>query len=68
MLASHVGETVTVELPYSEVCCHMRVAGQVRQVQVLAGGAQILNEDGSPFSFPVTHGEAGIRLEVTPCT
>lgn len=54
------GETVRVQLPWSEVCMHMRVADQVRGVQVLTSGVQILNEDGSRFSFPVTHGEAGI--------
>jgi hypothetical protein len=64
------GKTVTVTLPYSEVCCHMRVAGQIRQVRVTAEHmAQILNADGSPCSFPVTLGEAGLRrVEATPCT
>jgi hypothetical protein len=59
----HVGETVTLELPYSEVCMHMRIAGQHRPVAVLEHGAQILNPDGSPFSFPVTWGEAGIYTD-----
>lgn len=54
------GDTVRVRLPWSEVCMHMRVAGELRKVRVLADGAQILDDDGSPFSFPVTHGEAGI--------
>lgn len=49
------------ELPYSEVCVHMRVAGDFRPVVELAGGmAQILNADGSLFSLPVTRGEAGL--------
>jgi hypothetical protein len=55
-----VGTVVSVTLPWSEVCMHLRVAGQTRSVEVLATGAQILNEDGTPYSFPVTHGEAGI--------
>jgi hypothetical protein len=55
-----VGETVTLELPYSEVAMHLRVAGEHRPVRVLEAGAQVLNPDGSPFSFPVLHGEAGI--------
>lgn len=55
-----VGETVRVSLPWSEVCMHLRVAGEVRNVRVLESGAQILNADDTPFSFPVTHGEAGI--------
>lgn len=66
-----VGDTVTVELPYSEVCMHMRVAGRQLQVELQparyfngepAPGspvAQILSESGRPFSFPVLYGEAG---------
>lgn len=55
------GDTVRLKLPYSEVCMHMRVAGQVRPVTVHANGtAQILDEAGAPFSFPVSWGEAGI--------
>lgn len=50
-----------VTLPFSEVCCHMRVAGERRPVLALTDGmAQILNPDGSPFSFPVCRGEAGL--------
>ena len=56
-----IGSTVTLVLPYSEVNMHMRVAGQIRNVKVLPdNSAQILNSDGSPFSFPVLWGEAGI--------
>ncbi len=55
-----IGERVRVRLPHSEVCMHLRVAGQVREVEVLEHGAQILDEDGRRFSFPITHGEAGI--------
>jgi len=54
------GDTVKVRLPWSEVCLYMHVAEQVRDVTILENGAQILNEDGTKFSFPVTHGEAGI--------
>lgn len=60
MIRLSVGDEVRVRLPYSEVCMHMRLADQVRTVQVQAHGAQILGEDGLPFSFPITHGEAGI--------
>ncbi|WP_326827449.1 hypothetical protein [Streptomyces sp. NBC_01751] len=59
-----VGETVAVRLPWSEVCMHMRVAGEIRPVLLKEHGAQILNEDGSNFSFPVTFGEAGFRANV----
>lgn len=58
--AVNPGETVRVELAYSEVCMHLRVAGTIRRVTVLDDGAQILNADGSPFSFPIHHGEAGL--------
>ncbi|GGM45290.1 hypothetical protein GCM10012275_15420 [Longimycelium tulufanense] len=39
---------------------HLRVAGQVRRVQVLDRTAQILNEDGTPFSSPILLSESGI--------
>jgi hypothetical protein len=55
-----VGDEVTVELPYSEVNMHMRVAGQVRRVLVGSDHATILSDDGTPHSPPITHGEAGV--------
>jgi hypothetical protein len=55
-----IGSAYRIELPYSEVCMHMHVAGQRRLVRILPGAAQILNDDLSLFSFPVTWGEAGI--------
>jgi hypothetical protein len=54
------GDIVTLTLPYSEVCMHLKVAGTVRKVHVFNHGAQILNEDLTRFSFPITPGEAGI--------
>lgn len=57
------GDVVTVTLPYSEVCVHMRVAGKVYSVLVLRNAAQILRHDGTPFSAPITLGEAGIYLD-----
>jgi hypothetical protein len=54
------GDVVRLKLPWSEACMHLRIADHVRDVRVLADGAQILNDDGTRFSFPVTHGEAGI--------
>lgn len=55
-----VGEQLELVMPYSEVCVHMQVAGTRRTVRVLDGAVQILNADGSKFSFPVTSGEAGL--------
>lgn len=56
----NVGDTFPVKLPWSEVCMHMCVADLVMTVELRADGVQLLNNDGSKFSFPVTHGEAGI--------
>jgi hypothetical protein len=60
------GDVVRVELPHSEVCMHMRVAGQVRRVRITEDrypAAQILNEDGSNFSFGIGLGEAGFYTD-----
>lgn len=60
------GEVVMLELPYSEVCMHMRVAGAVHEVELIHESrsglamAQILDRDRRPFGGPVTPGEAGI--------
>jgi hypothetical protein len=62
------GSIVFVELPHSEVLCHMRVAGQVLPVQITGTdylSAQVLDTAGKPFSFPVTLGEAGIYTDST---
>lgn len=54
------GDRVKVELPYTEVCMHLGVDGQVREIEILSRGVQIYNEDGTKFSFPILHGEAGV--------
>ena len=54
-------DAIRVELPYSEVCMHMRVAGKRMWVRPVGEHmAQLLNDDGSHFSIPVTRGEAGL--------
>lgn len=54
------GDRVSVILPYSEVCMHLRVAGQRMTVELLpSGGAQLIGRDGRPFSIPIGDGEAG---------
>ena len=63
-----IGDTVRLELPYSEVCLHMKIAGAVYNVELLCypgglGMAQVLAEDGRPFGAPVTPGEAGIYID-----
>lgn len=54
------GDVVRLQMPWSEVCMHLRVADQVRNVKVHDTSASILNEDGTAYTFPVTHGEVGI--------
>ncbi len=54
------GDVIRHRMPWSEVCMHLKVAEQVRSVRVLETGAQILNEDGTRYSFAINHGEAGI--------
>ncbi len=48
-------------MPHSEVCMHMQVAGREMAFALLHDGSvQLLNDDGSYFSIPITNGEAGI--------
>ena len=62
-----VGDVVRVRLLYSEVCMHMRVAGKPMNVQIVGDGsstaAQLLRDDGTPFSMPITLKEAGIQTD-----
>jgi hypothetical protein len=51
----------TTELPYSEVCMHLRVAGTRMGARLQPNGmVQLLGRDGREFSFPITAGEAGV--------
>jgi hypothetical protein len=57
------GDRVRLELPCSEVCMSMRVAGKVMTVVVTTGRypmAQLIDGEGHEFSGPITTGEAGI--------
>jgi hypothetical protein len=54
----------TVQLPFSEVCMHLRVAGTRMRARLEPDGmVQLLGPDGSPFSFPITAGEAGLDYD-----
>ena len=54
----------TAELPYTEVCMHLNVAGTRMRGRLLATGmVQLLNPDGTDFSFPITDGEAGLYTD-----
>lgn len=56
-----------LELPYSEVCMHMRLAGRLRWVAPLDRGmSQIYDHDGRPHSFPILRSEAGLDPAVEP--
>jgi len=55
-----IGERRTLELPFSEACMFLRVAGKTMLTEYVGDGmVQVLNDDGTNFSFPVTVGEAG---------
>lgn len=54
------GDTVWKELPWSEACMYLKKAGEHANVQITDEGAQLLNEDGTRYSFAITYGEAGI--------
>jgi hypothetical protein len=57
-------EEFTTELPYSEVCMHLRVAGTRLRARLQRGGmVQLLSPDGTEFSFPITAGEAGLYTD-----
>lgn len=56
------GDRVTLELPFSEVCMHFRLAGKVAEVEFLQGRYELVAQvhyQGRPFSSPITAGEAG---------
>lgn len=58
---AEIGERVTLEMPHSEVCMHMQVAGKVMHAEIQPRGysAQLFRLDGQMFSAPITTGEAG---------
>jgi len=54
------GEKGRSLMPYSEVCMHLRVAGQVMNFLYSGCSVQLLDENGKAFSIPIGTGEAGI--------
>jgi hypothetical protein len=57
-------EEFAIELPFSEVCMHLRVAGTRMRARLEPNQmVQLLQPDGSPFSFPITAGEAGLEID-----
>lgn len=61
-LSIRPGEMTEMEIGFSEVACHLRVAGKTMTVELLSDGrmAQLFDERGKKFSMPITYGEAGI--------
>jgi hypothetical protein len=59
-----VGSEGAHVMPWSEVCVHMGVADKVMGFRVEGTPnremVQLLTPDGTPFSFPITPGEAGL--------
>jgi hypothetical protein len=57
-------EEFTTDLPFSEVCLHLRVAGTRMRARLEPNQmVQLLHPDGSQFSFPITAAEAGLHLD-----
>jgi len=55
------GERGRTVMPHSEVCMHMSVAGRAMLFELLESGhVQLLNDDGTVFSAPVSSGEGGV--------
>jgi hypothetical protein len=63
------GESGRMRIAYSECAMFMRVAGKPMSFRFLGvcQGVQLLNDDGTRFSAPITYGEAGIyRTTASP--
>ena len=58
----HPNQETVLELPYSEVCMHLRVAGTRMRARLQPNGmVQLLDADGRDVSFPITAAEAGLH-------
>jgi len=57
------GQSGRAEMPCSEVCLHLGVAGRVLDFTLSPHGdaVQLLDPDGTPLSAPILAGEAGIQ-------
>ncbi len=55
-------EVLEISVPFSEVCVFIGVAGRRMGAELLShGGVQLVDRvTGTPFSFPISPGEAGI--------
>lgn len=58
----YAGDRFLNEMPHSEVCTHMRIAGKMMECE-LVGERMVQLYDAKthqPFSAPITRGEAGV--------
>lgn len=53
------------EMPWSEVCMHLGVAGRRMKYRITEDrtAVQLLNDDGSTFSIPILPSEAGVTIQ-----
>jgi hypothetical protein len=57
----HPNQETILQLPYSEVCLHLGVAGTRMRARLQPDGmVQLLDPDGRDVSFPITAAEAGL--------
>jgi hypothetical protein len=57
----HPNQETILELPSSEVCLHLGVAGTRMRARLQPNGmVQLLDPAGRDFSFPITAAEAGL--------
>jgi hypothetical protein len=61
-LSIRPGEYAQVEIGFSEVACHLGIAGKTMTVKLLDDGrmAQVYDANERKYSAPITYGEAGI--------
>jgi hypothetical protein len=59
------GVRYLMQMPCTEACMHLRVVDKYMHGELLPGGrmVQLYREDGRPFSFPITAGEAGMYYD-----
>lgn len=59
------GDRILVEMPHSEVCMHMRIAGKPMTIEIVKADmwghvVQIYDREGRKFSVPILTCEAGV--------
>jgi hypothetical protein len=65
----HPNQETILELPSSEVCLHLGVAGTRMRARLQPNGmVQLLDPAGRDFFFPITAAEAGLEHDQGGCT